>query len=468
MATETYQAPTDTVGGFQRVGMGAALAGVVLTAIGFVLSGHVRFFQAYLVAWVFVFGTVLGAMALLMVQHLSGGAWGIVIRRPLEAAVRTMPIMALLFLPIALGVHDLYHWSHEDAVAADPMLQFKAPYLNATFFYIRQVLYFAIWIAMGRMLTTWSEEQDRTGDPGLVRKLSILSGGGLVVYALTVTFAVVDWTMSVNPHWFSTMWGPLYMAGQGLSALSFTIFVLILLSQTAPLNRVITPHHFHDLGKLLFAFLMLHAYLSFSQFLIIWSANLKEEIPHYLIRWDSGYQYVSLFMIVGHFALPYVLLLSRDIKRDIKRLRLIVGWVVLARIVDYYWHVAPEFHPAGLSLGLLDFAVPIALGGIFLALFAANLKKHALLPVQDPGLPKDQAMADSLRRIQLQPREVWIVKLADRINNLEAPPHYWTTTKIDAYRAEAQVIADALGAASPYLHARLRARIAAYPPAAPL
>jgi hypothetical protein len=387
VVTETYRAP-DTVGGLQRLGMGAGLVGVVLTIVGFVLAGQERFFQAYLVAYTFVFGIVLGSMALLMVQHLSGGAWGLVIRRPLEAAVRTMPIMALLFIPIALGLHDLYHWSHADVAANDPVIREKTLYLNSTFFYIRQLIYFSIWIAIGTMLTRWSAEQDRSGDPALVRKFSILSGAGLVVYSLTVTFAMIDWTMSVNPHWFSTMWGPLHMVGQGLSAMSFAIVVLIMLSQVAPLNHVITSAHLHDLGKLLFAFLMLWAYLTFSQFLIIWSANVVEEIPHYLIRWDGGYQWVSAFMIVLHFALPYALLLSRDTKRDWRRLRLIASWILIARIVDYYWHVAPEFHTSGVSLGLLDFAVPIAIGGIFLALFAANLKTHALLPLNDPGLAK--------------------------------------------------------------------------------
>ena len=372
----------------QRLGMGAALIGVVLTIVGFVVYGQERFFQAYLVAYTYVFGVVLGSMALLMVQHLSGGAWGIVIRRPLEAAVRTMPIMTLLYLPIALGVHDIYHWSHEDVVRGDAMLEWKAPYLNTTFFFVRQVIFFAIWNAIGWFLTSWSAEQDRAANTGLVRKFSILSGAGLVIYSLTVTFAMVDWTMSVNPHWFSTMWGPLYMVGQGLSAFALSVVVVIMLAQTAPLNRIVTSHHLHDLGKFLFAFLMLHAYLSFSQFLIIWSANLAEEIPHYLIRWDDGFQYVSIFMIVGHFIVPYALLLSRDIKRSFTRLRLIAMWILFARLVDYFWHVAPEFHPDGLSIGILDFATPIAVGGVFLALYAANLKKHALLPVHDPGLPK--------------------------------------------------------------------------------
>ena len=388
MATQTTYQPPETVGGIQRLGMTAAAIGVALTIAGFIIYGQERFFQAYLVAYTFVFGIILGSMALLMVQHLSGGAWGLVIRRPLEAAVRTMPIMTLLYLPIALGVHDLYHWSHPEAVTGDPVLEWKQPYLNTTFFYVRQLIYFAIWNLIAWFLTSWSAEQDRSGDPGLIKKFSRLSGAGLVIYSLTVTFAMVDWTMSVNPHWFSTMWGPLYMAGQGLSAFAFTIAILIALSQTAPLNRIVTSHHLHDLGKLLFAFLMLHAYLSFSQFLIVWSANLGEEIPHYLIRWDSGYQYVSIFMILGHFAVPYALLLSRDIKRSFQRLRLIAIWILFARVVDYYWHVAPEFHEDHLTLGILDFATPVALGGVFLALFAANLRKYSLLPVNDPGLPK--------------------------------------------------------------------------------
>jgi hypothetical protein len=387
VATETYQ-PPETVGGIQKAGMGAAFVGVVATIVGFLMSGQERFFQAYLVAYTFVFGIVLGSMALLMVQHLSGGAWGLVIRRPLEAAVRTMPIMALLYLPIAFGVHDIYHWSHPEVVAGDPMLEWKAPYLNTTFFYIRQLVYFAVWIAITQRLLSWSAEQDRSGNPALVRKFSMLSGAGLVIYSLTVTLAMVDWTMSVNPHWFSTMWGPLYMVGQALSAMAFVIAIVIMLSQTAPLNGIVTGHHLHDLGKLLFAFLMLHAYLSFSQFLIIWSANLSEEVPHYLIRWDSGYQYVSIFMIVGHFAVPYALLLSRDIKRSFKRLRLIAMWLLFARLVDYYWHVAPEFHKEGLDVGILDVATPVAVGGVFLALFAANLRKYSLLPVNDPGLEK--------------------------------------------------------------------------------
>ena len=385
--TDTYQ-PPEELSSLQRFGMGAALIGVVLAIVGFVMAGQERFFQAYLVAYVFWAGIALGSLALLMVQHLSGGAWGLVIRRPLEAAVRTLPIMAALFIPIVIGMGDLYHWSHPEVAANDPVIREKVAYLNPTFFIVRQVLYFAVWLTISSRLLKWSAEQDQTGDPGLVRKFSILSGGGLVVYSLTVTFALIDWTMSVNPHWFSTMWGPLHMVGQGLSAMAFAIVIVIMLSQMPPLNRVVTAHHLHDLGKLLFAFLMLWAYLTFSQFLIVWSANLVEEIPHYLIRWDGGYQYLSGFMILGHFAVPYALLLSRDLKRDSRRLRIIATWILFARVFDYYWHVAPEFHEEGLAVGLLDVALPVAIGGIFLALYAVNLRGRSLLPVNDPGMAK--------------------------------------------------------------------------------
>ena len=385
--TATYQAPDDLLPGMRQFGLVAIGLGLLLTGAGFAMAGADRFYQAYLVAYTFWMGIVLGSLALLMVQHLTGGAWGVVLRRPFEAAVRTLPYMAVLFLPIAFGMHSLYEWSLPEA-ANDPVISDKALYLNTPFFLARQVFYFAVWSGMGTLLTKWSAEHDRTGDPALLGKISFVSGAGILVYALTVTFAMVDWTMSVNPHWFSTIWGMLYIGGQGLSAFAFGITVVIMLSQAAPLNKVITEHHLHDLAKLLFAFLMLWAYLSFSQFLIIWSANLPEEIPHYLTRWDHGWQWVSVFIIVLHFIVPYSLLLSRDLKRNPGKLRLIAVWIICARLVDYYWHVAPEFHQEGLSISLLDVALPLALGGIFITLFVSQLRGRALLPLNDPGLEK--------------------------------------------------------------------------------
>ena len=387
----TYTASGTPLPGMRQFGMIAGVLGVVLAVAGYFMMGDEgahRFFQAYLVAYTFWMGVVLGSMALLMVQHLSGGVWGIVLRRPFEAALRTLPVMTVLFLPIVLGMHDLYEWSHEGITATDPIIASKAAYLNTPFFLVRQVIYFVIWNAIAFMLTRWSAEHDRTGEPALVSRMATLSGAGLVIYFLTVTFAMVDWTMSVNPHWFSTIWGMLYIGGQGLSAFAFGICVLVMLSQTAPLNKVLTTHHFHDLGKFLFAFLMLWAYLSFSQFLIIWSANIPEEIPHYLDRWENSYKYLSIFIVVGHFMVPYAMLLSRDLKKNAGRLRVIATWILFARVADYYWHIAPELHKGGLSISLLDVALPLALGGIFISLFVTQLGGRSLLPVNDPDLDK--------------------------------------------------------------------------------
>jgi hypothetical protein len=387
VTSETYTSSGAPLPGMRQFGMIGGVLGVVLAVAGYFMADLDRFYQAYLVAYTFWMGVVLGCMALLMVQHLSGGVWGIILRRPFEAAVRTLPMMTVLFVPIVFGMHSLYEWSHPEA-ANDPVIHLKAAYLNPTAFVIRQVVYFAIWNTICFLLTRWSAEHDRTGDPALVDKMSRLSGAGLLIYGLTVTFAMVDWTMSVNPHWFSTIWGMLYAGGQGLSAFAFGIIVLLMLAQAAPLNRVLTSDHFHDLGKLLFAFLMLWAYLSFSQFLIIWSANLPEEIPHYLNRWENSYKYLSIFIVVGHFMLPYALLLSRDLKRNMGKLRIIATWILLARLADYYWHIVPELRTGGLNISLLDVALPLAIGGIFITLFVSNLGGRSLLPINDPDLDK--------------------------------------------------------------------------------
>lgn len=382
-AVETYTPPA-SLAGLQSKGMMAAVAGAVLAGIGFTLTGADRFYEAYLVAWVYWTGVGLGSLGLLMVNHLTGGAWGLIIRRILEAATRTLPVMAVLGLPILAGMGHLYHWTHP---TTDPVILEKAAYLNVPFFIGRYVFYFAVWCFLALRLSALSAEQDRTGAPAIADKMMRLSGGGLLVFGLTVTFALVDWTMSVNPHWFSTMWGLLYVVGFGLSAFAFAIYILARLGKEAPMDRIVNPSHFHDLGKLMFAFIMLWAYLSFSQFIIIYSANTLEEIPHYWVRSQHGWQYVAAILVVLHFILPYVLLLARDIKRDWSRVSKIALWLVGIRVVDYYWHVAPEFHP-NLSVGLIDIALPIALGGIFVMLFAMQLKGRPLLPLQDADLGK--------------------------------------------------------------------------------
>src|SRR5690606_25040978 len=276
---------------------------------------------------------------------------------------RTLPFMALLFLPLAFGVQELYIWARPEVVAADPILQAKAPYLNVPFFLVRAVLYFVIWSALAWTLSACSLRHDRDGDPGLARKMQRLSGGGLVVYAITVLFMSVDWMMSIDPHWFSTIYGVLFMGGQGLSAMAFAIAVLVLLARTEPMSRVVGAAHLHDLGKLLLAFVMLWAYFNFSQFLIIWSGNLPEEIPWYLARLRGGWEWVSLLLVVGHFALPFLLLLNRDLKRTGRTVATIAVLIIVMRLVDVLWLLGPEQGQALVHIQWLDLVAQVAHGG---------------------------------------------------------------------------------------------------------
>ncbi len=402
MADPTYTPPQD-IAGRRGTALIAGVVGVVLCAIGFVINPD-HFFRAYLIAYLFWLSIPLGSLALMMVHHQSGGAWGLVIRRIFEAASRTLPALAVLFIPVVLGMGRLYPWTHADHVQSDPILQHKALYLNTPFFLARAVFYFASWIGLSWVLNRWSARQDE-GVLIATRRMQLISGGGLILYGLTVTFASVDWVMSINPHWFSTMYGFLFMGGQGLSALAFTIVVATLLWRRDPMHHVFNAGHFHDLGKLMLAFVMLWAYFNFSQYLIIYSGNLVEEIPYYIARTTHGWQYLALVLVVFHFAAPFALLLSRDLKRNASRLVMVAIAVLLMRLLDFHFLVSPDFAAEGPNLHLLppaqpgeeshsshfflnwlDLAAPVALGGIWIWLFLTQLVQRPLLPIRDPHL----------------------------------------------------------------------------------
>jgi hypothetical protein len=372
-----------------RVQQRSLLVGVVALvacAIGAVFSPD-QFFRSYLFSYLFYIGMALGCMALVMLQYLSGGSWGIIIRRITESATRTIPLLAVLFVPILLGIPRLYSWSHRDIVDADPLLRHKQLYLNVPFFIVRAVIYFLGWWIFAHFLNKWSHEQDATGrDPG-GRRLQLLSGPGLIFYALSVTFASVDWVMSLEPHWFSTIYGLLFIAGQGLSALSLCIALLVILSADGgPLAGIIGPNHLQDIGKLLLTFTMLWAYFSFSQFLIIWSGNLAGEIPWYMERLKGGWQWIGILLVVFHFAFPFALLLSRSLKRAGRTLVRIAAIVIVMRFIDLFWLVAPNFNKSGLHVHPLDILAPLGIGGLWLAMFLFQLKKWPLLPLRDPHL----------------------------------------------------------------------------------
>lgn len=387
--TSAFDLPSDHV--LHRV-QGAALvvAGIgILGCVVGVFAARPQFFHAYLISYLFFLGLALGSMAILMIQYITGGAWGAVIRRLLESATRTLPLMALLFLPIALGLTDLYEWARPEHVAHDPILQHKSLYLNVPFFLGRAVFYFVAWITTAYFLNRWSREQDAAADPRLTRRLEMISRGGLLLYALTMTFAAMDWGMSLEPHWFSTLYGVMFMGGQGLSTFAFMIPMAALLADRQPFARIISPAQFHDLGKLMLAFVMLWAYFALSQYLIIWSANLPEEIPWYLARTKNGWQWVALVLVIVHFALPFLVLLSRDIKRHARSVAVVALILIGARFVDLFWLLRPAVAPEGFAIHWLDPAAAAAVGGMWMWLFVSQLKTRPVLPLNDPAIPRE-------------------------------------------------------------------------------
>jgi hypothetical protein len=392
----TYTPPVADIDRPRSRALIAGVAGLAICAIGFFLNPD-HFYRAWLIAYLLFLGIALGSLALMMIQHLSGGAWG-VFRRILEASSRTLPLLFVLFLPLLIGMGSLYAWSHEDHVQADEILQHKAAYLNAPFFIVRVLIYFASWIGLAWLLNAWSARQDQ-GDASVNVRIQRLSGAGLVIYALTITAAGIDWIMSLNPHWYSTLFGFLMMGGQGLAALAFTIIVATFLFRREPMSGLLQPFHFHDLGKLTLAFVMLWAYFNFSQYLLTYAANLVEEIPYMVTRTSNGWQYLALFLILFHFAVPFLLLLSRDRKRNPYRLALVAAWILFMRFADTYMLVSPEFDASGPSLHLLegehasrffvhwlDLAAPLAIGGLWLWMFFTQLRQRPLLAIGDPYL----------------------------------------------------------------------------------
>jgi hypothetical protein len=371
----------------QQRALVVGVAGAVIGALGILLHPE-DVMPSWLIGFMFTLGLSLGCFALLMLQHMTGGHWGLVTRRIFEAGSSLLPLCALLFVPVAVFTPKLYLWARPEAVAADKILQFKAPYLNWEFFVLRAVVYFVVWIFCAMLLNKWSAQQDR-GEVGITeadsRRFRVVSAPGLLVYVILLSLAAVDWMMSLDPHWYSTIYGLILVVGQGLSALSFAVAVLALLLTREPMSSVLQARHFHALGKLMLAFVMLWAYFSFSQFLIIWSGNLPEEIPYYLERLRGGWQYVSLGLVLGHFVLPFCLLLSQDLKKRPKLLARVAWFIVAIRLYDLIWLIAPTFHhDGGFPISLANVGVPLALGGLWVYLFAVQYRKRALLPVNDP------------------------------------------------------------------------------------
>ena len=381
---------TDTFKRYQQIATFVGLVFLAVLVSGYFIAGPEQFLRSYLVGFFFWFGMGMGCLALLMVHFVSGGAWGVMIRRPLEAGTRTLYVMWLLFLPLLIFAPKLYFWA-DPANAADKIVQLKHLYLNLPFLWLRWLIYGVVWLGLVTLLNKWSKLEDETKSTKYSSLLEKLSGPGIVAYFFTITFCAVDYLMSLDVTWASTIYGFLVAVGQALSAMSLVVAVLIFLGKFAPMDHALTKRHQHDLGKLMLALVMMWAYLSFSQYLIIYSANLPQEISWYVRRLNGGWQWVGLALLLFHFALPFSLLLSQSLKKNPSTIQGIAIFIICIRIVDVFWLVEPNFvsveHPA-FTVSWLDFVAPIGFGGLWLAMFFRTLPTRPLLPLGYPDLQK--------------------------------------------------------------------------------
>lgn len=381
---------SDKLKKYQNVSAFIGLVFLALMVAGYFLAGAQQFLRGYLVGFYFWFGMSMGCLMLLTTQYLTGGAWGTVIRRPLEAGTKVLYVMYWGFLPLLIGVHILYWWS-TPAGQADKMIQAKHLYLNLQFLWIRWVIYGVVWLGLTYLLNKWSALEDETKSTDYSKKLETLSAPGLVAYFFTITFASVDYLMTLEPHWFSTVYGFMIAMGQGLSAMAFVVAVLVILAKYPPLDRAISSKHLHDLGKLMLALVMLWAYMNFAQLLITWSGNLPDEVVWYIKRWNGGWGWVGLILLLFHFCLPFLLLLSQTLKKNPRTIFGIAVFIVIIRLVDVFSLVEPNFANVAnvhFSISWLDVVAPAGFGGLWLALFFWHLQRRPLMPLGAPDLQK--------------------------------------------------------------------------------
>ena len=374
-----------------KISQRSLIVGLVFGVVAVILafSQPQQFYRAYLLGFMLWLGVALGSMAILMIRHLTGGGWGMVIRRILGAAMRTVPLLAALFIPVIVGMKHLYIWARPlsevtDKHLHDHLVDITQTYLTTNGFWMRAIFYFAIWNLLSFLLTKWSKQTDKPGAPDPTGHFKTIAGPGLILYGFTISFAAIDWVMSLDPSWISTIFGLVILIGQVLSAMCFAVVVERFLVNYKPMSEMLKPDFVHDHGKWMLAFTMVWAYFNFSQWLIIWAGNLPAEITFYMTRLHGGWGYIGLILVLFHFAIPFAILLSRPFKRDIRKLVWLAVWMLLMRYVDMFWIIEPNFSKT-LNVTLADIVVPIAIGGFWLAYFFRNLGALPLLPAYDPS-----------------------------------------------------------------------------------
>jgi hypothetical protein len=376
--------------------IGAALAVVGIAVCAILGPGNPRqFFFSWLVAFVFFLSLAIGGLFFVLIQYASQGSWGIVVRRIGETVFATMPVMAVLFVPLLFGLHDLFSWSVPGAADHDALLKWKSPFLNVTFFVIRAAIYFVSWSAIAIVYYSRSRSQDVTGDAAVSARLRRFAGPALIVMAITSTFASIDWIVSLSPQWYSTMFGVYFFAGSFIGFIALMSVLVPVMRRVGLLDTIVTPEHLHDIGKFLFAFMCFWAYIAFSQFLLIWYANIPEEAVFYRARTTASWKMVSILLMVGHFGVPFLYLMGRTVKRHAATLALGGAWLLVMHAVDVYWQVMPTLHTEGVRITALDIAAFTAVGGCFVAAMGWLMRRQALVPLRDPRLPESLAFENA-------------------------------------------------------------------------
>ncbi len=376
----------------QTIGRRSLIIGAIAGALAIIVAvlrhdGPDEFFRGYLLSFMAWLGIALGSMVILMLRHLTKGGWGMIIRRILGAAMRTLPLFALLFIPLLFALPRLYPWARPLGDVPDKNLRqhlqnITHSYLNVHGFIIRAIIYFAIWGTLIFLLTKWSKEQDRPSVRDNSARFKVLSGPGIILYGFTISFAAIDWTMSLDPSWISTIYPLIILIGEVLSALCFAVVIERILFRYRPMSELLKPEYVHDHGKFMLTFIMVWAYFSFSQWLIIWAGNLPEEITWYTKRLGGGWGWIGLFLVLFHFAVPFAILLSRPFKRDVTKLVWLAMWLMLMRYLDLFWVIEPNFSKT-ITVTWADIIVPVAMGGLWLAYFCRNLASMPLVPAYD-------------------------------------------------------------------------------------
>ncbi|MEZ5360730.1 MAG: hypothetical protein R3F48_18090 [Candidatus Zixiibacteriota bacterium] len=372
-------------GNFGTISLVIGIIGLAASAGGYMADSEQLFFS-YLTAFAFWFTLAAGGLFLTMLHHLTGATWSVVLRRVAESLMWVLPFMAIFFIPILFGMHDLYHWTHHEAVAEDALLKGKEPFLNMGFFITRLVIYFVVWTGLALILAKLSRNQDSGHSEALRLKFVRTSAPGMILFALTLTFAAFDWLMSLDPHWYSTIFGVYVFAGGICAMFSLLIVLLMGMRKQGVMDTVVTVEHYHDLGKLAFAFMIFWGYMAFSQYFLIWYGNIPEETIWFLHRWEGSWKVVTLTLVFGHFVVPFLIMITRGAKRRLGSLKLLAYWLLLMHLVDMHWLVMPTLHKHGVHIGWIDFAPVIGIGGIFFWIFWNRFASRPVVPVGDPRL----------------------------------------------------------------------------------